>query len=78
MLTFELLQETERDIMFKYYPENGAKYGVVSYDKLNRGFSIVTLSENDHHKIYAQKMIARIQRDASIGKFKEKGTIAWY
>ena len=78
MLTFELLQESERNIMFKYYPENGAKYGVVSYDKLDKGFSIVTLPENDRHKIYAQKMIARIQRDARKGQFKEKGTLAWY
>ena len=78
MLTFELFQETERDLVFKYYPENGTLYGVFSYDKIDKVFSIVNLSKNDHHRIYAQKMIARIQRDASQGKFDEKGTIAWY
>ena len=78
MLKFKLLEETPQMVIYEYYPEGGLDAGIVSYDKEKKTNTIVALSVQDKHQIYALKLFARIREFASTNSFKTEGIIAWY
>jgi hypothetical protein len=78
MLKFILEKETDKEVVYRYYPEGTEDGGLVSYDKEKKECSIVTLSAQDRHQRYACKMFARIRAYATDGFFEKEGTIAWY
>lgn len=78
MLKFNLVEETSKKVVYEYYPEGGSDAGVVSYDKVLKTNSIVTLSAKDKHQRYAQKLYARIREFANSNSFEKTGMIAWY
>lgn len=78
MLTFIMEKETDKDVVYRYYPEGNEDSGLVSYDKEKKECSIVTLSTQDKHQRYACKMFARIRACATTGFFEKEGMIAWY
>lgn len=78
MLKYILEKETDKEVVYKYYPEGNKDFGLVSFDKEKNACSIVTLSPNDRHQRYAQKMFARIREFTSNGSFEKEGMIAWY
>lgn len=78
MLKFVLEQETEKAVVYRYYPEGNEDSGVISYDKEQKDFNIIALSSQDRHMRYAYKMLARIRNYADNGFFEQAGTIAWY
>ncbi len=78
MLKFILEKETEKEVVYRYYPEGNEDSGLVSYDKEKKECSIVTLSVQDRHQRYACKMFARIRAYATNGSFEKEGMVAWY
>ena len=78
MLKFILEKETDKEVIYRYYPEGTEDAGLVSYDKERKECSIVTLSAQDRHQRYACKMFARIRTYATQGSFEKEGKIAWY
>ena len=77
MLTFCLIEETPHMVVYQYFPEGGTDSGVVSFDKTSKKISIVTLSVNDKHQIYALKLFARIRKYSENDFFSKQGIIAW-
>ncbi len=78
MLKYNLIKETDKTVLYKYFPEGESDSGVVAFDKQSGSCSIDTLADNDRHKIYALKLFKRIREFASKGTFEKEGTVAWY
>jgi hypothetical protein len=78
MLKFTLVENKQGKILYKYFPEGGADFGIVSFSEKTGDVSIETLAKNDRHERYALKMFKRIRAMASKGAFEEEGTVAWY
>ena len=78
MLKFILEKETDKEVLYRYYPEGTDDGGLVSYNKEQKSCSIVTLPKQDRHQRYAMKMFAKIRTYATEGSFQKEGMIAWY
>ena len=78
MLKFTLVENKQGKVLYKYFPEGGADYGIVAFSEKTGDSSIETLAKNDKHGRYATKLFKRIREMASKGTFEEKGIVAWY
>ena len=78
MLKYILVRKNEGDVLYRYFPEGGADYGIVSFSEKTGDVSIETLAKSDKHGRYALKLFKRIRDMASKGAFEEEGTVAWY
>ena len=78
MLKFTLVENKQGKVLYKYFPEGGADYGIISFSEKIGDSSIETLAKNDKHGRYAMKLFKRIREMASKGTFEEEGTVAWY
>lgn len=78
MLKFTIIENKNSKISYKYFPEGGADYGIVSFNEKTGDSSIETLATNDRHQRYALKMFKRIIEMASNGSFEREGIVAWY
>ena len=78
MLKFTLVENKQGKIAYKYFPEGGADYGMVSFNEKTGDASVETLAKNDKHGRYAMKLFKRIREMTSKGTYETEGTIAWY
>ena len=78
MLKFTLVENKEGNALYKYFPEGGADYGIVSFNEKTGDASIETLAKNDKHGRYAMKLFKRIREMASKEAFEKEGIVAWY
>lgn len=78
MLKFTMVENKEGKVLYEYFPEGGAEFGVVSFNEKTGDVGIETLAKNDKHERYALKLFKRIREMASNGNFEKEGTIAWY
>ena len=78
MLEFILIEETGKQLIYRYFPEGKEKSGIVTYDKVKSEFEIVQLAENDEFKSYAYHMINRIRKNVERGIVETEGLVAWY
>ena len=78
MLKFTLIDAAQTNRKYRYYPEGGAVYGIVSFEEGTGEAEIVKLAENDQHGIYAAKMFSRLRKMARTGEYEKTGMIAWY
>ncbi len=78
MLKFTLVENKQGKVLYKYFPEGGADYGIVLFSEKTGDSSIETLAKNDKHGRYAMKLFKRIREMANKGTFEEEGTVAWY
>jgi hypothetical protein len=78
MLKFVLIEKTSEKVLYRYYPEGGSDFGVVSFDKKSNTCSIITLSDKDKHQRYAMKLFSKIREFAKDDAFDTQGIIAWY
>lgn len=78
MLKFTMVENKEGNVLFRYFPEGGVDYGVVSFNEKTGDGSIETLAKNDRHQRYAMKLFKRIREMASKGSFEKEGIVVWY
>ena len=79
MLKFTLVENKQGKILYKYFPEGGADFGIVSFSEKTGDVSIETLAKNDKHGRYAMKLFKRIREMTSrYGVLETEGTVAWY
>ena len=77
MLKYNLINETDKEIIYEYFPEGGKLHGVVSFNKATQECSTVRTADNDKHLRYALKMFKRIRVFARDNNFEKTGYIAW-
>ena len=78
MLKFTMVENKEGNVLYRYFPEGGADYGVIFFSEKTGDGSIETLAKNDRHQRYAMKLFKRIREMASKGSFEKEGIVAWY
>ena len=79
MLKFTMVENNQGKILYKYFPEGGSDFGIVSFSEKTGDASIENLSKNDRHGRYAMKLFKRIRETTSKnGVLETEGTIAWY
>lgn len=77
MLRLELVSETQKEVIYNYFPEKGNEYGTVSMDKATGEFSVIDLSADDKFHIYLMHAVSRIEKYFAENNFKENDTVAW-
>lgn len=78
MLNYKLVEFQNGKVLYKYFPENGSAFGLVSFDTKTDTAKIETLAENDRHERYALKLFKFIREMARKGTFEKAGLIVWY
>ena len=78
MLKFVLSKNDDEEMQYTYYPEGRNAPGVVSYNKRTGDCTIISISSDDEHQIYALKMLGRIRAFCASSSFEKEGMIAWY
>lgn len=78
MLKYFIFEETKDKIIYKYFPEGNETSGIISIEKATGKIDIISLAENDRHKIYAWKLILKLETFYKTQAYKEEGIIAWY
>ena len=78
MLHFQLIENTDERVTYRYYPERDIISGYITVRKAD--FTIIEseLASNDEFRWYFLKMFCRIKEFIAKNDFKESGIIAWY
>lgn len=76
MLKYTLIESKDGKIRYKYHPEGGSTFGIVSYS--DGKCSIEILAENDKHERYALKMFKKLREMEKNKVFVSDGSLAWY
>lgn len=79
MLKFSMVENNQGKVLYKYFPEGGADFGIVSFNEKTKDTNIESLAKSDKHGRYAMKLFKRIREMASkYGALETEGIIAWY
>ena len=78
MLRYELVENTDEYVKYKYYPENQKTFGLVVVSKGNQTIIEQVIASNDELKWCFFKMFKRIKEFIGKIHFEEEGIIAWY
>lgn len=77
MLTLKLNSETEKNVIYNYYPEGKTVCGKVSINKIT-GDIKPEISENDELGRYLMHAIKRVKEYFENGEYKKSDMVAWY
>lgn len=77
MLRLELVSNTQKEVIYNYFPEHDNEYGIVSINKDTGEPSIVKISPNDEFRTYLYHAISTMERYFKEDNFRDKDTIAW-
>lgn len=78
MLKYELIENNETSVSYRYYPEGLQEYGMVTVRKADKAITQQKIASNDDFKWCFYKLVKRIGEFINDGKYKENGIIAWY
>lgn len=78
MLRYVLDRIDHEVAYYKYYPEHDEIPGVVSVNKKNGEATIVMLAPQDKSRIYAFKLMRRLEQFFRQGRYETDGIVAWY
>lgn len=74
-----VLDRVENGIAYYlYYPENDEVPGIVSVNKKSGEVNIVELSPDDTSRIYAFKLVRRLEKFYKENIYRDDGIVAWY
>lgn len=77
MVILKLIKKTESEVIYAYYPEGKAKYGIISYNLKTKE---PTLVKDDEAYIseYRGHAYQKIKEFDQNGHFEEEAMSAWY
>lgn len=78
MLKYELVMNTDDELVYKYYPEGEGEPGIVSIKKNSMECELKQLAPEDEDNYYANHMWDRLRRFVTEGNCLQSGMIAWY
>lgn len=74
-----VLDRIENEIAYYlYYPEHDEIPGIVSVNKKSGDVRIVELSPGDESRIYALKLVRRLEKFFEENSYRNDGIVAWY
>lgn len=77
MLRLELVENTQEEIVYNYFPEGESEYGTISINKVTGELDIKKISTNDAHKRYLFHAVSRIEKYHVENKYLERDMAAW-
>lgn len=77
MLRLELVGNTQKEVIYNYFPEQGKEYGTVSMNKDTGEFSVVKISANDEFRTYLSHAVSKIKKYSAENIFLEHDVVAW-
>lgn len=77
MLRLELVENTQEEIVYSYFPEGESEYGTISINKVTGELDIKKTSANDAYKRYLFHAVSRIEKYYAENKFLERDIVAW-
>lgn len=78
MLKYQLIDEGNDFVSYRYFPEGKPAYGEITVNKFNKQLIKQTIAPDDEFKWYYLKMLKRIREFVDCGVFNKEGTIVWY
>ena len=77
MIRLELIEVTEQDIKYKYYPEDSEEYGIVVLRKISKERDIKK-NVSGYSSNYVAHAFRRLEEYCEKNTFPEKDIVAWY
>jgi len=78
MLRYEMMDNTEDRITYRYFPEGKEFFGSISVHKSDKSIVEQVIAPNDEFKWYFFHMYKRIRQYIDEDKFQSNGIVAWY
>lgn len=78
MLRYELIENTDEFVSYRYFPEGEALFGTLTVRKRDKDVIEQKVAPNDDFKWCFWKLLNRIEEFIDNSHFEEKGIIAWY
>ena len=78
MLKYELIENNDDFVSYRYYPEGGTDSGYITIRKKDKKTIDQKIVDIDEFKWYYFKMLHRIKEFIDNNKFEKSGIIAWY
>lgn len=75
MLTYKLVEETNKSVKYRYFPEGEEEFGTITFEKETGNVLDMNPAETDEDEWYVKHMISKFAEKKELDK---KGIIAWY
>ena len=78
MLTYEIIENGNELVSYKYFPEKSKEFGSLTVNKNTKALVSQALAPDDEFRVYLLKMYKRIRKFIDDNHFRETGLVAWY
>ena len=78
MLQLVLINETSREVIYNYLPEQGEVYGTITLNKVTGDVISVKKASNDRFGTYFGHALSRIKKYVTNSCYLERDVVAWY
>ena len=78
MLRLELVEESEMEVIYNYFPEQSDTYGIITVNKISSEIVVVKTASGDAHKRYLHHAVARIEKYVTNKCYLESDIVTWY
>lgn len=78
MLQLVLTIETNKEVAYNYFPEQGEEYGTITINKITGDIINVEKARSDKFGTYLGNALARIKKYVANNCYLEKDIVAWY
>ena len=78
MLLLKLLEESDSEVVYSYFPEKKKYFGIVKINKITGEIIDVQTADNDLHKQYMHHAVSKIISFCEKGDFPKEEMVSWY
>ena len=78
MLLLKLLEESDSEVVYSYFPEKKKYFGIVKINKITGEIIDVQTADNDLHKRYMHHAVSKIISLCEKGDFPREEMVSWY
>ena len=78
MLLLKLLEESDSEVVYSYFPEKRECFGTVKINKITGDVIDVQVADNDTHDRYMHHAVSKIVSFYEKGNFPKEDVVSWY
>lgn len=78
MLLLKLLEESDSEVVYSYFPEMREYSGTVKINKIIGEVIDVQIADNDTHERYMHHAVSKIVSFYEKGNFPKEDVVSWY
>ena len=78
MLLLKLVNETDSEVVYNYFPEKAEVNGSVTISKITGEIIGAQIADNDSHRRYLHHAVSKVIEFYENAEYKNEIVVAWY